>query len=254
MKIKSLFILTVSIAMAVFITGCQSQGGGKVEMKDLKTDADSASYAIGVIIGLQNQQILENFPGGENLSIDIISKAFRAVLEKKDTTDGNTANEMLGVYVDNISRVEGQKNLEEGNAFLEKNKNKAGVQVTESGLQYEVIVEGTGPKPAATDVVKVHYHGTLIDGEVFDSSVDRGQPAEFPINRVIPGWTEGLQLMPVGSKYKLYIPGPIAYGEQSPSNKIGPNTTLIFEVELLEIVPQEEEPSTTSGARSPYNR
>lgn len=240
MKIKSLSILTASIAIAVLITSCQPQGGGKVELKSLKTDADSASYAIGVIIGLQNQQILENFPGGENLSIDIITKAFRSVLEKKDTTDGNTANEMLGVYVDNISKVEGQKNLEEGNAFLEKNKDKAGVQVTESGLQYEILVEGTGPKPKATDVVRAHYHGTLINGEVFESSVERGQPAEFPLMRVIPGWTEGLQLMPVGSKYKFYIPGPIAYGEQSPSPKIGPNATLIFEVELLEIVPQEE--------------
>ncbi|MCL1822004.1 MAG: FKBP-type peptidyl-prolyl cis-trans isomerase [Prolixibacteraceae bacterium] len=241
MKIKSLFFLTVFIVIAVLIASCQPQGG-KVKLKDMKTDADSASYAIGVIIGLQNQQILQNFPGADNLSIDIITKVFHAVLEKKDTTDGNTANEILGIYLDNISKVEGQKNLEEGNAFLEKNKAKKGIQITDSGLQYEIITEGTGPKPTVEDVVKVHYHGTFINGEVFDSSVDRGQPVEFPLTGVIPGWTEGLQLMPVGSKWKLYIPGHIAYGEGGDQyGRIGPNVTLIFEVELLDIIPQTEE-------------
>jgi FKBP-type peptidyl-prolyl cis-trans isomerase len=117
----------------------------------------------------------------------------------------------------------------------QKNGKREGVKTTASGLQYEVLKPGTGAKPAATDTVKVHYHGTLIDGAVFDSSVDRGEPISFPLNGVIKGWTEGVQLMPVGSKYKFVIPSELAYGERGAGGKIGPNATLIFEVELLAI-------------------
>ena len=123
-----------------------------------------------------------------------------------------------------------------GEAFLAENKNKPGVRSTDSGLQYQVITEGRGAKPAATDRVRVHYTGTLLDGTKFDSSVDRGTPAEFALNGVIPGWTEALQLMSVGSKYKLFIPSELAYGENGTPGPIGPNATLIFEVELLEIL------------------
>jgi FKBP-type peptidyl-prolyl cis-trans isomerase len=126
-------------------------------------------------------------------------------------------------------------NLEEGEKFLAENAQREGVTVTDSGLQYEVLVAGDGPKPTATDKVNVHYHGTLINGDVFDSSVDRGEPISFPLNRVIAGWTEGVQLMPVGSKYKFFIPSELAYGERGAGGRIGPNATLIFEVELLEI-------------------
>ncbi|HEY8405229.1 MAG TPA: FKBP-type peptidyl-prolyl cis-trans isomerase, partial [Flavobacteriales bacterium] len=122
--------------------------------------------------------------------------------------------------------------------FLEENKMKDGVQTTPSGLQYKVIHEGNGPKPAATDIVEVHYHGTLIDGTVFDSSVERGEPIRFPLNQVIPGWTEGLQLMSKGSKYILYVPENLAYGPRS-MGSIKPYSTLIFEVELLDINPTE---------------
>ncbi len=126
-------------------------------------------------------------------------------------------------------------NLKAGEDFLEQNKQKPGVHTTPSGLQYEVLTEGTGTKPKATDKVKCHYHGTLIDGTVFDSSVQRGQPATFPLNAVIKGWTEALQLMPVGSKYRLFLHPSLAYGERQTGSVIGPNSTLIFDVELLGI-------------------
>lgn len=126
-----------------------------------------------------------------------------------------------------------EANLQEGLAFLEENKKRPNVITLESGLQYEVITMGDGPKPLARNTVTCHYHGTLLDGKVFDSSVQRNQPASFPLDRVISGWTEALQLMPVGSKWKLFLPPHLAYGEQQAGPLIGPNTTLIFEVELL---------------------
>ena len=128
-----------------------------------------------------------------------------------------------------------QQNLKAGQDFLAANKNKPGVTELPSGLQYEIITEGAGPKPSASNKVTCHYHGTLIDGTVFDSSVKRGQPATFPLNMVIKGWTEGLQLMPRGSKWRFFIPSSLGYGERQVSAQIGPNSTLIFEVELLEI-------------------
>ena len=128
-----------------------------------------------------------------------------------------------------------QQNLKAGQDFLAANKNKPGITELPSGLQYEIITEGTGPKPTASNKVTCHYHGTLIDGTVFDSSVKRGQPATFPLNMVIKGWTEGLQLMPKGSKWRFFIPSNLGYGERQVSAQIGPNSTLIFEVELLEI-------------------
>ena len=126
-------------------------------------------------------------------------------------------------------------NLKAGQEFLEANKQKPGVTALPSGLQYEVITEGNGPKPSATSTVTCHYHGTLLDGTVFDSSVQRNKPASFPLNMVIKGWTEGLQLMPKGSKWRFFIPPHLAYGDRQVSAQIGPNSTLIFEVELLEI-------------------
>jgi FKBP-type peptidyl-prolyl cis-trans isomerase FklB len=126
-------------------------------------------------------------------------------------------------------------NLKAGLDFLEQNKQRAGVHALESGLQYEIIKEGNGPKPGAKDAVNCHYHGTLIDGTVFDSSVQRGKPISFGLNMVIKGWTEGLQLMPVGSKWRFYIPPHLAYGDRQVSREIGPNSTLIFDVELLGI-------------------
>ena len=137
-------------------------------------------------------------------------------------------------------RLETAKNKEEGEAFLEANKSKPGVVVLPSGLQYKILTEGTGPKPTRADTVVCNYRGTLIDGTEFDSSSKHGGPATFPVARVIPGWTEALQLMPVGSKWELYIPSSLAYGERGAGNEIGPNTTLVFEVELVSIQPKPE--------------
>ncbi len=130
------------------------------------------------------------------------------------------------------------KNASEGEKFLADNGRRKGVTTTASGLQYEVLKAAEGAKPTATDSVSVHYHGTLVSGKVFDSSVERGEPATFPVNGVIPGWTEALQLMPVGSKWKLFIPAKLAYGERGAGQDIGPNSTLVFEVELLKIEPK----------------
>jgi FKBP-type peptidyl-prolyl cis-trans isomerase len=144
-----------------------------------------------------------------------------------------------------IQEKEGKANKEEGTKFLTANKSKPGVKVTASGLQYEILKEGKGPKPGASDTVTTHYKGTLINGKVFDSSYDRGEPATFPVNGVIKGWTEALQMMPVGSKWKLFIPSDLAYGPRGAGADIGPDATLVFEVELVSIAGKEAAPAKT---------
>lgn len=145
-------------------------------------------------------------------------------------------NEVLNHFFENIQRESLEKNSAEGKRFLAENAQRSGVTVLPSGLQYEVLDAGNGAKPNPSDKVKCHYHGTLIDGTVFDSSVQRGTPAVFPVNGVIQGWVEALQLMQTGAKWKLFIPSELAYGERGAGDQIGPNTTLVFEVELLEII------------------
>lgn len=234
MKIKSIiFYALVSVIFLGF--GCQQKG--TVNVDKLETQADSASYALGVLIGANNKENLAAAPGGSDISLEILTEVFRLYMLGDSTSmDAAAANEIVRGYFQKATEEVGQKSLEEGNAFLEENKAKEGVVTTESGLQYEVLKEGDGAKPTAEDQVKVHYHGTLIDGTVFDSSVDRGQPATFVVGKVIPGWTEALQLMSVGSKYKLFIPSELAYGERGSQGAIGPNSVLMFDVELLEIV------------------
>ncbi|HKL31410.1 MAG TPA: FKBP-type peptidyl-prolyl cis-trans isomerase [Tangfeifania sp.] len=146
------------------------------------------------------------------------------------------ANKILEEFMQKASQGEAKNNLEEGIKFLAENKSDKSVIELPSGLQYKVIEEGDGELPTPENQVKCHYHGTLIDGTVFDSSVERGEPAVFPVNAVIPGWVEALQLMPVGSKWRLFIPPELAYGEQGAGGVIGPNSTLVFDLELLEIV------------------
>ena len=193
---------------------------------------DKFSYAIGLGIG-QNLSSM----GIGNLAVDDFAQAIKDVLEGNQTAiSHNEAREIVNKYFEELEAKMGAVAIEQGQAFLEENKKGPGVVVLPSGLQYEIIKEGTGKKPKATDQVRCHYEGTLIDGTLFDSSVQRGEPAVFGVNQVIPGWVEALQLMPEGSKWKLYIPSELGYGARGAGEMIPPHSTLIFEVELLEVL------------------
>ncbi len=231
MKIRSFIIALMAL---VVLASCQP--GTSTRTEKMTTATDSASYAIGVLVGEQNKQQLESSDLGEP-NVDLLITAFEKSLKGEETKmTMEDARAFVQSYFKRMADEKAATNKTEGETFLAENKEKEGVVALESGLQYEVLVEGTGVKPTTEDRVKCHYHGTLIDGKVFDSSVERGEPATFPVNGVIKGWTEALQLMPVGSKWKLYIPDSLAYGQRGAGQDIGPNSTLIFEVELLEIV------------------
>lgn len=193
------------------------------------------SYGIGRQMG---QQLLENpFDGIVN---EAVAQGLLDALVGKEMTISNT--DMQAAFEEINNRMQAKQAEQSktqaaaGEAFLAENAKKTGITVTASGLQYEVITQGTGAIPTATSKVKTHYHGTLIDGTVFDSSVKRGQPIDFPVNGVIAGWTEALQLMPVGSKWRLYIPHNLAYGERGAGASIAPYSALIFDVELIDII------------------
>ena len=211
----------------------------------LKTTTDSLSYAIGLsVANFYKQQNITN------INTALVMRAINDVTRgNKQALDEQLANQTIVNFMQKAKAEKASAAKKQGLDFLAANKNKPGVVTTPSGLQYLVMKTGTGPKPALTDMVRVHYHGTLIDGRVFDSSVDRGQPIELSVNGVIPGWTEALQLMPVGSKWKLFIPSNLAYGDQQAGPMIAPGSTLVFEVELLDIVkPKTETPA--AGADS----
>ncbi len=236
MKIKGLIVL--SIAMAMILGSCSKSAVKSVKMK---SDTDSLAYALGTIYynGLMADSL--------DLNPLLIAKAMLDGKDGKAVMTEESARSYIMVFVNAREREKEEKKAEankilykdyasENEAFLTKNKERAEISVTGSGLQYEVIKMGTGPKPTADNVVKVHYVGTLIDGTEFDSSIKRGEPARFQLSGVIQGWTEALQLMPVGSKFKIYIPESIGYGANQAGDQIKPYSTLIFEVELLEIV------------------
>ena len=190
---------------------------------------DKLSYALGLSMG-------NNFKssGIQTLSVTDFANGVKAVYEgEKPEMTYDEAKQVINDFFTQMQREVNDRNRAEGEAFLAENKKKSGVVVLPSGLQYEVLTEGKGKKPAATDRVQCHYHGTLINGEVFDSSIERGEPAVFGVSQVIPGWVEALQLMPEGSKWRLFIPSDLAYGENGAGGKIAPNSTLIFDVELL---------------------
>ncbi|MCU4156058.1 FKBP-type peptidyl-prolyl cis-trans isomerase [Carboxylicivirga sp. A043] len=189
------------------------------------------SYALGMNLA-QNLKA----SGIETIEYSEFTKGLEAAFEGQETQmSADEANQTLQQFFGELQAKQAEAAIQAGKDFLTENAKKEGVTALESGLQYEIITEGNGDKPSATDQVECHYHGTLIDGTVFDSSVQRGEPATFPVNGVIQGWVEALQLMPVGSKWRLYIPSDLAYGERGAGQHIGPHTTLIFEVELLAI-------------------
>ena len=194
-----------------------------------------ASYGIGMNMG--GQLLGQSFDG---IDIDVVTEGLKDAFLRKESP---VSREEIQDAFDHITQVMKQKQqdkskdkIEAGKQFLSENEKKDNVVVTASGLQYEIINEGTGETPTSSSTVKTHYHGTLLDGTVFDSSYDRGEPAEFPVNGVIAGWTEALQLMPIGSKWKLTIPYALAYGENGAGGSIGPCETLVFDIELLDIV------------------
>src|SRR6266536_2476685 len=211
----------------------------------LKDQKDKVSYSIGLNIGsilaLQNVEI----------NADALSAGIKDAIAGKPQLTQDQVKEVMTTFEKDMQskqKAAGEKNAAEGTKFLEENKKKEGVKMTSSGMQYKVVKEGTGAQPKATDTVTVNYRGTLINGKEFDSSYKRGQPATFPLNGVIKGWTEGLQLMKTGSKYQVFVPPNLAYGDRNVGPDIAPNSTLIFEVELLGVKPPQ---SAASPAPAP---
>lgn len=232
MKKINVLVATAIVALGVSATSCDSKRSAS-----LKTSVDSASYAIGIANGNAFKQQLGSMPGGPANVEDLLA-GFEAAMKGDSSAmkmSPEQAQAYLNTYFVQAQERDSQQSKEEGEKFLAENKTKDGVITTESGLQYKVEKEGTGAKPTASDQVKVHYTGTLLDGTKFDSSVDRGEPAVFGVGQVIKGWTEILQIMPVGSKYVIWVPSDLAYGEHG-TRGIKPNSVLKFEVELLDIV------------------
>ncbi|WP_417686567.1 FKBP-type peptidyl-prolyl cis-trans isomerase [Pseudidiomarina gelatinasegens] len=234
--------------VALAVTGCMQQEKFPVSEAAPEAEQDKMAYAFGSTLGEYVGDTLNRQEEAEFvLNRDLVIAGFVDAVKGDAKISQAEAEELITAMQTQIAEqratVVGGKALEEGEAYQAENAKKEGVTVTESGLQYEVLQEGPegGAQPAATDLVEVHYHGTLISGEVFDSSVDRGEPLVLPLNRVIAGWTEGVQLMSVGDKYRFVIPADLAYGERGAGNgQIPPNATLVFEVELLNIVNPED--------------
>jgi FKBP-type peptidyl-prolyl cis-trans isomerase FkpA/FKBP-type peptidyl-prolyl cis-trans isomerase FklB len=238
------------VLIAVLTTPLACSKGGDVK---LETQSDRVSYMIGQQLGtgIKNQQI--------EINPTVIGMSIRHVVEGKESllSEEEMRKVMEDLQKDMMAKAQsrneeeakkGEENKQTGAKFLEENKTKEGVKTTASGLQYKVINQGSGKKPAASDRVKVHYRGTLIDGTEFDSSYARNEPAEFPVNAVIAGWTEALQIMPVGSKYQLFIPSDLAYGA-SPRPKIPANSVLIFDVEVLDVIASAKSPEKKSAPK-----
>lgn len=222
----------IAIGMASVMSFTASANTVKV----LENDQEKVSYSFGLVLGKRMKNDLPD------LNVDVFMQGVKdAIQSKAPLLNDEEVAEVLSTFQRDMQQQQmekvqeiSDKNKKVGQEFLAKNKNKEGVVTLESGLQYKVLKEGKGPQPGPSDVVKVHYTGSLISGEVFDSSVERGEPVTFPLNGVIAGWTEALQLMPTGSKWQLYIPSELAYGTNG-NRSIGPNETLLFDVELISI-------------------
>lgn len=247
---KALMAVFVTSALGLF--GCQPQTGesakpAEAEAVALETAAQKQAYALGASMGTYVQDNLQmRRENGIDFDQAVLLQGFSDALSgeaKMEVEEMQVlireAETQLREKQQEAAQQAAAVNIKAGEEYLAKNASREGVTVTESGLQYEVLQAGEGPQPEATDTVKVHYKGTLLDGTEFDSSYSRGEPAVFPLNRVISGWTEGLQLMNAGAKFRFHIPANLAYGERA-TGKITPNSTLIFEVELLEVVAAEE--------------
>lgn len=227
-----------AVALVALAIACVSCGGGEVRKTSLDTEIERASYAYGMDVAASMER------SGLELDVDSFVQGFRDTLAGEEVLLSNQEKmQIMQEYSQKMREKQmaemearGAENLTQGQEFLEQNAARDEVVSTASGLQYEVIERGTGPKPGPSSTVRVNYTGMLIDGTKFDSSLDRGEPAQFPLNGVIPGWTEALQLMNVGSTYRIYVPPDLAYGEGGAPPVIGPNATLIFDIELLEIV------------------
>lgn len=216
-------LLVSAVALSTLFVGCGASGS-----KVGTTESDSLSYAVGVEFGAQLKQI------GSDVNVDKLSAAIKAFLADKNVLTPEDAQNFIREYF--MVRLP-QKNLDKSQKFIEETAKKEGIQSTESGLLYKVETEGAEKPMSDQDTVVVNYKGTLPNGTQFDSSYDRGEPATFPLDRVIPGWTEGIKLVGKGGKITLYIPAALGYGERGAGNSIGPNEALIFEVELLDIKP-----------------
>ena len=235
---KSLIRTILWTTMVISILGCQNTKQ-QPETTEPKTEKEKISYAIGVNMAQSINDI------SDEIDLPMLQKGFTDKFQEKELLVSNEdARSLLQAFGEKIMAKEqeelvkvAQKSLEEGKIYLEENKTKEGVITTQSGLQYKVLKEGEGKSPKESDKIKVHYEGTKLDGTVFDSSYKRGEPSTFNANRVIKGWTEGLQLMKEGGKYRLFIPAELAYGERGAGGGgIGPNEVLIFDVELLEVL------------------
>jgi FKBP-type peptidyl-prolyl cis-trans isomerase FklB len=231
MKSLNLLISMSIIITSIIVISCKTQEPVENKKIELTSAKDSASYALGMQIGNNLSQQGLN----ERLDVDIILAGIKDMTQNETLIEMDKTDALLQAFFEEMQKEESGDKITEGEKFLAENAKRDEVVTLPSGLQYEILVEGNGPKPDATSTVKTHYKGTLLDGRVFDSSYDRGEPTSFPVNRVIAGWTEALQLMPVGSKWKLYIPYNLAYGERGAGQLIGPFETLIFEIELLDI-------------------
>ncbi len=230
--IKLTLILFLAITSSTAMAQKEKKSKKSKKEMTLNTELDSVSYGLGVNIAenLSNQGI-------EGLNVEALAKGMEDYLSKADLAiDKEQIGDLLNAYMGSLQMKKAEKAMKEGADFLVENAKKKGVVTLPSGMQYEIITEGNGEIPKASDRVSTHYHGTLIDGTVFDSSVQRGQPADFGVTQVIKGWQEALQLMPVGSKWRLYIPYDLAYGDRGAGGAIGPYATLIFDIELLEIL------------------
>src|SRR6266446_9684085 len=236
MKHFILIFATLSLALPVF---------GQEKSPQLKDQKDKVSYSIGLNIGFNL--------GRQNVQVnpDVLTAGIKDAIAGKPQLNADQVKEVMTAFEKDMQQKQkaaGEKSASDGAKFLEENKKTEGVKTTASGLQYKAIKEGTGTQPKATDTVKVNYRGTLISGTEFDSSYKRGEPATFPLNGVIKGWTEALQLMKAGSKYQLFIPPNLAYGDRAVGPDISPNSTLIFEVELMDVKPPASGASPTPSA------